>query len=79
MIEDQFSVVYVQDNADADADYGNIVLQRYGVAVDANDLPQEPVALGRDGAAGVDSDAPVQIVVNERDRGEPKYRGRRWP
>ena len=64
VIEDQFAVVYVQDNGDADAEYGNIVLQRYGVAVDANDVPQEPVALGRDGVAGVGSDAPAQIEVD---------------
>ena len=64
VIEDQFSVVYVQDNGDADADYGNIVLQRYGVAVDANDVAQQPVALGRDGAVGGDGDAATQIAVN---------------
>ncbi len=64
VIEDQFAVVYVQDNGDADAGYGNIVLQRYGVAVDANDVAQQPVALGRDGAAGVGSDAAAQIAVN---------------
>ena len=64
VIEDQFAVVYVQDNGDTDTDYGNIVLQRYGVAVDANDVAQQPVALGRDGAANVGSDAAAQIEVD---------------